>query len=107
MLRTNADVGGTPGDFNGDGALTAEDIDLLTLAVGGGDLSYDVNGDSAVQMGDDRSFWVIDLKNSYMGDSNLDGEFSSADFVAVFAIGEYEDGIADNSTWGDGDGRQR
>ena len=27
VLRTNADVGGTPGDFNGDGALTAEDID--------------------------------------------------------------------------------
>jgi hypothetical protein len=35
--------------------------------------------------------------------TNLDGEFSSADFVTVFQIGEYEDVTAGNSGWGEGD----
>lgn len=37
------------------------------------------------------------------GDANRDGVFDSSDLVAVFQIGEYDDGIAKNSTWGDGD----
>lgn len=37
------------------------------------------------------------------GDANLDGFFNSSDFVQVFMIGEYEDDIADNSSWHDGD----
>ena len=37
------------------------------------------------------------------GDSNHDGVFNSADFVAVLAAGEYEDGIAGNSTFEEGD----
>lgn len=37
------------------------------------------------------------------GDANLDGFFNSGDLVQVFTIGEYEDDIADNSTWNDGD----
>ena len=37
------------------------------------------------------------------GDSNVDGIFNSSDFVAVFRVGEYEDGIPANSTWRDGD----
>ena len=37
------------------------------------------------------------------GDSNLDGEFNSSDLVEVFAAGEYEDGIAENSYWTTGD----
>ncbi len=38
-----------------------------------------------------------------VGDSNHDGHFDSADFVAAFAAGEYEDGIDNNSTWEEGD----
>ena len=38
-----------------------------------------------------------------MGDSNLDGEFNSSDFVTVFSAGEYEDELAGNSTWATGD----
>jgi hypothetical protein len=38
-----------------------------------------------------------------VGDSNLDGEFSSTDFVVVFTAGQYEDTVAGNSTWGTGD----
>ena len=37
------------------------------------------------------------------GDANLDGVFNSGDLVQVFQRGEYEDGVAGNSSWGDGD----
>ena len=37
------------------------------------------------------------------GDSNHDGAFNTSDLVEVFRRGEYEDGIAGNSTFEDGD----
>jgi hypothetical protein len=37
------------------------------------------------------------------GDANRDGRFDSGDLVMVMAAGEYEDSIADNSTWAEGD----
>lgn len=37
------------------------------------------------------------------GDSTGDGIFDSADLVAVFQAGEYEDGVAGNSTFAEGD----
>ena len=37
------------------------------------------------------------------GDVNLDGIFNSTDLIQVFQAGEYEDGIAANSTWAEGD----
>lgn len=94
--------GGSPGDYNGDGMLGADDIDELTGAIAGGstDAKYDVNGDGSVN-GDDRTAWVVDLKGTWIGDANFDGEFSSADFVAVFTAGNYETGAA--SGWGQGD----
>ena len=44
-----------------------------------------------------------ELRATYFGDANLDGEFNSGDLVAVFATGEYEDEIPNNSTWATGD----
>ena len=41
--------------------------------------------------------------NTWIGDSNLDGQFDSSDFVAVFTAGEFEDGLPLNSTWQTGD----
>jgi hypothetical protein len=38
-----------------------------------------------------------------VGDSNRDGRFNSADLVAVFAAGQYEDDLPGNSTWLEGD----
>jgi hypothetical protein len=95
---------GTPGDFNGDGTLDASDIDALAAAIrsGSSDAQYDVNGDGAINAADHQS-WVVDLKNTYIGDANLDGEFNSGDFVAVFTVGEYEDATSGNSTWAEGD----
>lgn len=37
------------------------------------------------------------------GDANRDGLFDSADMIAVFQAGQYEDGVALNSTWTTGD----
>lgn len=37
------------------------------------------------------------------GDTNLDGEFNSADLLAAFQSGEYEDTTRGNSTWAEGD----
>jgi hypothetical protein len=52
--------------------------------------------------------WIFGLDNVRLvlaqpGDANADGLFTSADLVQVFQAGEYEDGIAGNSNWGDGD----
>ena len=95
-------LAGLTGDFNGDGLLDAADIDLLSAAVGGTDLSFDLSADGVVNTAD-REAWVEDVSNTYFGDSNLDGEFNSGDFVQVFQQGEYEDSIAGNSGWADGD----
>ncbi|MDG2381162.1 MAG: hypothetical protein P8N76_05770 [Pirellulaceae bacterium] len=95
---------GLPGDFDGDGLLTSADIDRLSTAVRDGivDSQFDLNQDGAVN-GDDRTVWVKDLKNTYVGDANLDGVFGSGDLVEVFTTGQYEDGKTANSGWATGD----
>ena len=92
------------GDFNMNGVLDAEDINLLTSEVNIGDNkpAFDLNADDLVNE-DDRIVWVDDLKNTYFGDANLDLQFNSSDFVAVFNAGQYEDGVEGNSVWETGD----
>lgn len=105
LASGNSPLGnGVPGDFNNDQQLSAADIDALSAGVlaGTNEAKYDLNNDRAVN-DDDRGIWVRNLRKTYFGDANLDGEFSSADFVSVFQIGEYEDAIAKNSTWSEGD----
>lgn len=97
-------AGGLEGDFNGNDELDAEDIDMLSSAIRDGimDAKFDLDSDGTVAAAD-RTVWVEQLRNTFFGDSNLDGEFSSADFVTVFSAGQYEDGIPGNSTWATGD----
>ncbi|MCA9214304.1 MAG: hypothetical protein KDB27_14630 [Planctomycetales bacterium] len=93
-----------PGDYNNDGRLDGLDLDLQAVQMMSGDpiRRFDENNDGAVdQM--DRLVWVRDYASTWMGDSNLDGEFNSSDFVDVFKTGEYEDGVEKNSTWATGD----
>lgn len=93
---------GEPGDFDNNGQLDVADLDALTAEIGAGTntAAFDVNADGNVNQAD-LNFWVKDLKKTWIGDSNLDGEFNSSDFVQVFTAGKFETGAA--STWGDGD----
>jgi hypothetical protein len=97
-----------PGDFDGNGALDAVDIDDLTGVSAGTawPSTYDLNSDALVDEGDVR-VWIKDLFNSWVGDANLDGEFNSSDLVTVLATGTYEADVAAVWTTGDfnGDGR--
>ena len=67
------------GDFDVSGQLTTDDIDRLSAAVRTGrDLTYDVSGDGLLNQYD-RRLWVEDLKNTHLGDANLDGMVDAAD----------------------------
>ncbi len=93
---------GIPGDFDGDGQLTTADIDDLTKqsASGTNPIAYDLNADTAVNV-DDVNVWIKDLKNSWVGDADLDGEFNSGDLVTVLSSGTYEIDI--EAVWSTGD----
>ncbi len=92
------------GDYNGNQQFDPADVDALALAIrqASKDPRYDVNRDQRVDEADQR-YWVSHYARRYFGDSNWDGQFSSADLVTVFAAGQYEDGIAGNSLWSSGD----
>ncbi len=93
-----------PGDMDGNGVVDAEDINAMFVQMRSAtpDLSFDLNGDNAVDVAD-RDILVEDLIGTSFGDSNFDGIFNSSDFVFVLGAGEYEDGIAGNSKWQTGD----
>ena len=102
-VRANRAIG-VSGDFNLDGLLDVEDINLLSIEVRNNTHknSFDLNADSLVN-DDDRQIWVDELKSTYFGDANLDGEFNSRDLVLIFQAGEFEDDVIGNSTWATGD----
>ncbi|MCA9217458.1 MAG: PEP-CTERM sorting domain-containing protein [Planctomycetales bacterium] len=91
-----------PGDFNSDSLLDIEDINLLVNASASREdnPTYDLNGDNAVN-DLDVTHWVTELKNTWLGDANLDGEFNSSDFVLVFGAAKYEKNEPAN--WDEGD----
>ena len=92
-----------PGDLNRNHVLDVNDINVLTSEILIGDSResrFDLNQDGEVTQ-EDRSYLITTLNNSYLGDSNLDGEFNSRDFVTVFEAGRYETGEA--AGWAEGD----
>jgi hypothetical protein len=91
---------GVTGDYNGNGQLDAGDLDLQAAALGSNDPAFDLTGDGNVTY-DDRLAWVRDLKNTWIGDANLDGEFNSTDFVDTFVAGLFETG--NPASWSEGD----
>lgn len=92
------------GDVDEDGQLTLDDLHALSRQIRNHRFSdaFDLNFDGVLDQ-DDRIKWVERLANTFFGDSDFDGEFTTADLVMVFTAGEYEDGIARNSTWDEGD----
>ena len=104
QAQMNAAMGmeGIAGDYNGNGELDVEDLDLQAVEIAGGQdpPAFDLTGDGLVNE-DDRIFWLHDLKSTWVGDADLDGFFDSADFVAVFVEGKYETG--EGAGWAQGD----
>ena len=80
---------GLPGDYNGNGEIDAGDLDVLSGWMKTNDLQGDLNSDGNTNMAD-RLAWISDIQQSWVGDSNFDGEFNSSDFVVVFQAGKYE-----------------
>lgn len=93
---------GMLGDFSGNGTLDVGDINLSMRHLMLYDVLFDVNSDDVVDFKDIR-IWVHDIRGTHVGDSDLNGEFDSADLVNVFQSGQYEDELAKNSTWSTGD----
>ena len=93
---------GLIGDLNRNGALDVADIDMLSAGVrdGSANLLLDRDRDGVVTS-DDRRHWIKDSANTWFGDSNLDGEFNSVDFVQVFESGKFE--LDTDASWADGD----
>ena len=91
------------GDYNNNGQLDAGDLDLQAARDcrrASDPALFDLNNDGLVNFGD-REVWVNDLKNTWIGDANLDLEFNSGDMVQVFVAGKYETG--EDAGWEDGD----
>ena len=93
-----------PGDVDTNDVIDVRDIDYLSVAIREGldNNRYDVDRNGEVEPAD-RQMLLSDVKDLWIGDADLDGEFNSADLVAVFQAGEYDDANAGNSTWGTGD----
>ena len=79
------------GDFDQDGAYSYGDIDLLQQAIriGRDQLAFDTDGDWLLHS-DDVDFWIRNLRKTYYGDTNLDGEFNSDDVIVALAAATFE-----------------
>jgi hypothetical protein len=94
------DEGVVVGDFNGNGTLDAGDLNDMATGIMNGDPRFDLDGDSDADYSD-RVFWIQNLKGTWVGDSDLNGEFNSSDFVLVFTAGKFE--TLSPATWQEGD----
>ena len=95
------------GDFDGNEMLDMADVELLRRRVledywGGTLWRFDVYSDGAHNQ-EDLRIWVKDLKHTWFGDANVDGEFDRLDLVSLLQAGQYQDGVFRNSSWATGD----
>ncbi len=90
-----------PGDYNGDGVLDAEDLDLQANGIATQDLTFDLNDDGVVDYDGDRLTWLHELRKTYSGDANLDSQFDTQDFVEILTAGKYE--TEQEAGWEEGD----
>jgi hypothetical protein len=88
------------GDFDGDGILTASDIDTLTAAIIDGpfETRFDLNGDGSVDA-DDSLFWITDLKETFFGDTDFNGQVNAGDLNTLALNWR----AADVTSWAQGD----
>ena len=90
------------GDFDESGVLDLPDVNMMNveIASNANNAKFDLNSDTRVD-GADLSVWVRDLRKTWFGDANLDGQFDSGDLVAVFQGGKFE--LDTHATWDEGD----
>ncbi len=88
------------GDFGYDGVLDVADLDRLTVEIlaGTSDPQFDVNRDGSID-GEDRLFWISDLKETFFGDTDLDGQVSAVDLNSL-ALNWL---ASDATSWAQGD----
>ena len=102
------------GDFDGDDLLQLSDVESLSADIrdpppyewlqGMFNLNGDTTSDGREIVGlEDLRIWVKDLRHTWFGDANLDGQFNSLDLVSLLQAGQYQDTLLGNSTWGTGD----
>ena len=100
---TGSLINGPDGDFNGDGQISSDDLDLLCAAAHAAALPpsevarFDQNGDDQINA-EDIDEWLANLANTKRGDADLDGDVDFADFLKLSANFGSEDGH-----WSDGD----
>ena len=92
------------GDFNGNGGLDVADLDDLCAAilVEQADPIFDLDQNQVIDRADHR-FWVESLRETSLGDANLDGIFDEADLTHVFIAGKYEQRQKSVVGWAEGD----
>ncbi|MCA9198137.1 MAG: hypothetical protein KDA87_11385 [Planctomycetales bacterium] len=93
------------GDVDGNGTVDVADIDTMSRQVRSGEFSvaFDLTHDGRVDV-NDRIVLIKDRINTWVGDSNLDGEFNTGDLIAVFQAGLFETGNPAGWLQGDWDG---
>ncbi len=93
------------GDFNGNGEIDVDDINLLTAASASGTdpPGFDLTGDGSVDVADVNEWAKAkDIGYTWIGDANFDGQFNTGDFVQVLGIGKYEQ-VGATAVWSEGD----
>lgn len=100
-----------PGDYNRDGILDERDLDLQAAEMKKDPANQDVNefdhnDDNIVDIAD-RLIWLHSVRNTWVGDANLDSEFNSSDLTSVFQAGKYETDQMAGWVEGDWDGDMR
>ena len=101
-IATQTLFAAVPGDYDGNDLRDAGDLDFLTEAILNEqrDPVFDLNEDGEIDYWD-RDYWIETLSNTWYGDSNLDGEFNSSDFITVFIANKFETG--ERAGWAEGD----
>jgi len=76
-----------PRDYSGNSELDAGDLDLqaIQIVADPGKLMYDLNDDGVVDYGD-RLVWVNHLKDTWIGDANLNDPVSVPEPTSVLLL---------------------